>query len=181
MYLAGESAGGNIVLQILSHILHPHPQVESLPSPDDLTFAGVFLMSPWVSPSGAVAGNDEKDIISSKRLSQWGGLFLQDISQEDNGYVEPLKAPEGWYRGLGRVAGRVLMTSGSCESMAPAHVLFRDTCIQEGVEMSFLLDEGGCHDSLIYDFSLRLLHILQKPQIGSLTPKVVDWFAAGLS
>lgn len=43
--LASASAGGNLVLQLLAHVLHPLPSVSPIP---EVRFRGVFLMSPWI-------------------------------------------------------------------------------------------------------------------------------------
>ncbi|KAF9033942.1 alpha/beta-hydrolase [Hymenopellis radicata] len=177
LQIAGESAGGNILVQLISHILHPLPAV--LPLPRDIRFAGVFLMSPWVCPSDE-DGKDQYDVISSKSLLFWGRLFLKDVPPTDLPYVEAMNAPKGWYTGIDNVVSRMLLTSGSKEGMVDAHRQFHEICVGNyGVNVTFLEDEGGLHDSLIYDFSLPLLQLLQKPRIGPLTPKVIDWFAAG--
>ncbi|KAF8884709.1 Alpha/Beta hydrolase protein [Mucidula mucida] len=177
LQIAGESAGGNIVLQLMAHILHPLPAVPPLPR--NLRFAGVFLMSPWVYPSDK-GGQDQYDVISSKSLLSWGHLFLKDVPPTDLPYVEVLNAPKGWFTGMDNVVNRMLLTSGSKEGMVDTHKRFYDICVGENeVDVTFLVDEGGLHDSLIYDFSLPLLQLLQKPRIGPLTPKVIDWLAAG--
>ncbi|KAK0482904.1 hypothetical protein EDD18DRAFT_1362304 [Armillaria luteobubalina] len=44
--LAEASAGGNVVLQLLTHILQPLPSVSPLPIPPSTPFHGVFPGSP---------------------------------------------------------------------------------------------------------------------------------------
>ncbi|KAK0209926.1 hypothetical protein IW262DRAFT_1281103 [Armillaria fumosa] len=81
--LAGTSAGGNLILQLLGHILHPLPSVSPVP---EVCFRGVFLMSPWVSmqedlslPQHCLEAKHQYDSVSA----QYGRLpcrtLLKDV------------------------------------------------------------------------------------------------------
>src|SRR5271155_2448334 len=65
--LAGDSAGGNVVLAMMSHILHPLPGLATLELSEPLR--GLMVMAPWVTfrtdwPSNKV--NEFKDCITAK-------------------------------------------------------------------------------------------------------------------
>src|SRR5438045_7002331 len=49
--LSGDSAGGNLILALMSHISHPHPSttVPIIPLQLSAPFRGLVLTSPWVS------------------------------------------------------------------------------------------------------------------------------------
>lgn len=44
--IAGDSAGGNLTLGLISHLLHPHPDVPKVELSGPL--ATTILISPWV-------------------------------------------------------------------------------------------------------------------------------------
>jgi hypothetical protein len=48
--LGGDSAGGNLALGVLAHVIKPHPDVPVIASGEgrgEERFKGVFLLSPW--------------------------------------------------------------------------------------------------------------------------------------
>ncbi|KAI5294908.1 hypothetical protein KEM52_002892 [Ascosphaera acerosa] len=97
--LGGASAGGNLCLGILSHLSHPHPEIEPYVLKEP--FAGLFLVAPWVSfdtTGPSVAANEQKDFICADGLQQWADGFLAGRGSDN--YSEPLKAPAEWWKDL---------------------------------------------------------------------------------
>lgn len=76
--VAGDSAGGNMSLSLISHLLHPHEAVTSkftLSQP----LAGAVLISPWVklvADDGSVIRNAKSDMITPSALVRWSKVFL---------------------------------------------------------------------------------------------------------
>jgi acetyl esterase/lipase len=118
-------------LQILSHILHPHPTLPLIPVPA-VPFAGILIMSPWVilestAPSFVYS---DKDTLSSKPLLAWGRMYrqgnaLSDGMGEPGGYwSEPLKAPMEWWRDVAKVTRHVMVTYGEFEAFRDDNAAF---------------------------------------------------------
>lgn len=114
IFLGGDSAGGNISLGVLSHLSHPHPDIPRLDISGNLR--GVVLLSPWVTFEDTTASNvrnRESDIINTEHLALWSSLFMGDAPKD--AYVEPLEAPDDWWRGA-KTDG-ILLVGGSQEIM----------------------------------------------------------------
>ena len=112
--LAGNSAGGALVLSVLSHILHPHPAIESCSITGQLRAA--LLVSPWISfqeaPSNA--RNEYKDITDFSITKYWGEIYLGTAKPDE--YNQPLTAPESWWKGLDGVVKDMFVTAGRDET-----------------------------------------------------------------
>ncbi|KAA8649603.1 alpha/beta hydrolase [Aspergillus tanneri] len=106
--IGGDSAGGNLVLAILSHIAHPHPEIPTSHMPDE-PFAGALMFCPWVTfnqtwPS--IERNRKKDC------------------PPDN-YNEPLSAPMEWWTDL--KARQMMLVAGEDDIMVDSHHAFAKT------------------------------------------------------
>lgn len=122
--LGGDSAGGNLVLGILSHLSHPHPHPSIPAGPyihEDL--AGALLMGPWVSfdqtwPS--IKRNVNRDCVSlvpsSVSAENWLGQKPLDK------YNEPLRAPVDWWSNV--KARQLLLVTGADDLMVDSHEAF---------------------------------------------------------
>ncbi|KAH0608080.1 uncharacterized protein H6S33_002132 [Morchella sextelata] len=141
--LGGESAGGNLILGLLSHILHPNPEFPILPELLS-QIGGAIIISPWVSfdtNSESMQGyNSEHDTIFPGIMDAWSSSYLG--SQEArNAYSEPIRAPEGWWSDLQGVVKRILITAGAEEVMLDDLVKFSQVLGgMKGVE--FNLEKG---------------------------------------
>jgi len=97
--LAGDSAGGNMALAVLSHITHPSPDLPAIIlSPGDKLKA-LVLIAPWTSfrtdfPSAE--RNGYKDLVTVEGGSAWSKNYLG--GKETGPYAEALLAPEDWWR-----------------------------------------------------------------------------------
>lgn len=115
--LSGDSAGGNLVLQLASHILHPLP---SIPPPPKLSepLAGGVLISPWNALSvdaPSYTRNNGKDVLLIPAYKFVLGLASAGVTPEVRSYGEPLSAPPSWWQGLDTVYARLLITAGEYE------------------------------------------------------------------
>lgn len=89
--LAGDSSGGLLLFQLLSHLLHPHPSIEPISFPAANTIsrsqlAGIFAISPWVSldenrvEDNKVVGFHNHgiiDFVPVKVVNTWSSLMKQ--------------------------------------------------------------------------------------------------------
>ncbi|KAK4935979.1 hypothetical protein LTR10_023066 [Elasticomyces elasticus] len=98
--LAGDSAGGNLALALLSHIAHPSAAIAPVVKASQ-PLLGVFLLSPWVTFSinaPSMTSNVYKDCIDVETVYMWSRDFLGTTS-EDN-YNVPLNADPTWWSSL---------------------------------------------------------------------------------
>jgi len=97
----GDSAGANLVTQLLSHISHPHPSVPALKIPEKLL--GICLISPWVDfgiTDPGMSKNKYKDFLSSAAGTQWSSAFMTTPwphKESTDFYNQAITAPKGWW------------------------------------------------------------------------------------
>ncbi|MCJ1306699.1 hypothetical protein MMC25_000342 [Agyrium rufum] len=120
--LAGDSAGGHLVLSLLGHIAFPHPDT-SIPrltvEGADRSFMGTVLVSPWASceeeGKESMSVNRDDDILAVDLQKRWG-LGYQGHAPSDE-YTWPLfeGRREGWWEKVGELVDGILMISGADE------------------------------------------------------------------
>lgn len=125
--LAGDSAGGALALSLLSHILHPRPDVPQIRISEPLR--GVFLLSPWVSFStefSSYTKNADSDMLTATVLKRWSTFYLgkmdafnerpvQGLVQSEDMYAEAFLAAPSWWSGLGQTIDSMLIWVGEQE------------------------------------------------------------------
>lgn len=94
--LAGDSAGANLCVAILSHLMHPSDDVKPLSISGPLK--GMVLVSPWLSfdttyPS--MARNYDRDIDPPKKLEIMAKDYL--LGRKSDNYTEAVGAPIDWW------------------------------------------------------------------------------------
>jgi acetyl esterase/lipase len=166
--IAGDSAGGNLALQLSSQLLHPHASLPSLRLPHPATasdsgssefsgpFGGLVLISPWLeynADADSFARNDTRDYIPQHSWKMFGEIIQQDVAPALRHHFEPGVAPRGWWKGLGRVFPRVLITAGEFEGCVD-HIEKTAAAIAEEVQDTtvFVLT-GGVHEDFIDAFA----------------------------
>jgi len=174
--IVGDSAGANLALQLISHILHPLSGVRPLVLPSPIR--GVYLMSPWVLLTGAegsMTSNDGNDIIGPKCINMWGHQVLDCVLDSQLPYIEAAKAPELWFKAMDTAVGRVLITAGSAECLRDSIEVFgKQICSIHGDAM-FWMQENGVHNDPFLDF------LSKEKVLGKMTSQILEWFAAGFS
>lgn len=81
IFIAGDSAGGNLTLSLLCHLLHPHPKVpESLHIKLSGPLAGALLISPWAkfkaTEDASFKRNLHSDMLPREISDRWGDAYL---------------------------------------------------------------------------------------------------------
>ncbi|PVI01683.1 alpha/beta-hydrolase [Periconia macrospinosa] len=127
--IMGDSAGGNLALSLLSHILHPRPDIPRISITTPL--GGALLVSPWVSFSTKYTSyirNAKKDSLVDCMLRKWGAMYIglskdekaisEEIisaAKERDSYNEPLYNKSIWWEGMHRVVGDFFLWMGEDE------------------------------------------------------------------
>ena len=172
LQIVGDSAGGNLVVQLLSHILHPVDNVPliSLPAP----IRGIYLMSPWLSMCGATGShitNDGRDVVSAKTFAYCGRKVLAGVPESHYNYLEASKSPDGWFEGVAEVVDHVLITAGSNECLMDDIQTFAGKFCVHHAGAEFIVHEKGVHNDPYYDF------LVAERRLSNLTPLIIDWLA----
>lgn len=183
--MSGDSAGGNLCVALLSHLMHPHPSATvpavTLPSPRRL--GGLVLISPWVSfgtGTPSFAENAWKDCVSPTAGTAWSSAFLGCAwphAAARDAYAEPAAAPPGWWRGLAACVGPVLVVCGAQEVLRDGIVQWVERLREAapGVECSVLAAEY--HDQPSIDLQLGF----RESDEGATAKLVKSWLASRLS
>ncbi|KAL6233234.1 hypothetical protein BDW75DRAFT_232132 [Aspergillus navahoensis] len=150
--LAGDSAGGNLALALMSHILHPQPSVKPIELSGQL--AGVSLMSPWVTfdtKSDSMRTNRGSDVLAIPALNKWAGIFKGDAVSDP--YLEPLSAPEHWWQSF--PAQKVLVLAGADEIFVDDIQHFAKQLGNAFPDVVMKTVAGEAHDQLVLEFMLK--------------------------
>ncbi|KAM6489322.1 Alpha/Beta hydrolase fold [Amanita muscaria] len=177
--IVGDSAGGNLVLALLSHILHPLDGIP--PITPTKPFAGMYMMSPWVrlstndSDTGSNVRNDKHDVITEPVLKKLASIVLAGLPESLTSYIDPSLAPEGWFRDAHTYVERFLITAGYKESMHDDIKEFAHCFRRDNKETQFVIQPDGVHDDPYFDF------LVSQPKLGLVTPVIVDWIHEGFN
>jgi len=153
--IGGDSAGGNIALQLMSHILHPLP---SIPPPPALSqaLAGAMLISPWCEYSSdgpSFVRNDRKDFLSQRTCAHFAAIIKAGFTPELEYYCQPLSAPASWWKGLDGVYSRILVTAGENETMMD-QIIETGTMISHHVKDTVtIVEPGAVHEEMLLKFA----------------------------
>ncbi|KAL8941267.1 MAG: hypothetical protein Q9211_001889 [Gyalolechia sp. 1 TL-2023] len=142
--LCGDSAGANLILGLLSHLLHPHPSLPPLTLPSPLL--GAALISPWgdfSTRAPSFSHNTANDSINGATLRKWAACFMGG-ARADN-YNQPFLAADYWWRGLQEVVHELLITAGT------------DEVLVDGIE-GFVKTVEAAHPSTRTLFAPREFH-----------------------
>lgn len=117
LVLIGDSAGGNLITQVLSHISHPHPTVPALNISEN--FRGACLISPWVdfkTSYPSFTKNKYKDIIAIPIGRMWSSAFMPTPWPHEDStdfYNQASTAPKEWWEGV--MVEEILLLGGEDE------------------------------------------------------------------
>jgi len=166
--VAGDSAGGHLILSVISHILHPHPDIPPLSLATPL--AGVAIISPPARISHANAESFTRfkdiDILAASTCQHWTALLTEHTSfgaelEAGNYWGEAAPAPESWWIGIGNVTRKMLVTAGEEEVLVDDIRVFVNKMegVQETERNSFrfesLIAKGEVHDTALIDFFIN--------------------------
>ncbi|KAF9449697.1 alpha/beta-hydrolase [Macrolepiota fuliginosa MF-IS2] len=175
MQLVGDSAGGNLVTQVLAHLLHPLESERvpalSLPAP----FKGVYVLSPWVDLTNifkTLDSGEDTDFLTVRTLTSWGSTILGPVSAKNRDYVEPNSAAEDWWKGVDAFVDRVLITAGEDECLKNEIIRFHSTFDNFHSHAKLVVQDEGIHNDPLLDFAVG-------KRDGSTTQFIIDWLTIG--
>ncbi|KAH9476880.1 Putative steryl acetyl hydrolase mug81 [Psilocybe cubensis] len=174
--LAGDSAGGALIHEVLSHLLHPVPDVPKLVLSAPL--GGAYLMSPWTSlkDSPMLRSNQGRgDILTLSTVVYWGSKVLDGVPESGIPYLDGISAPEDWFKGIDKVVKRILISAGDAEVFRDTIIKYTKTVEKYHKDVTFFLDEHGVHDDPFLHF------LVGEPNRGKLTPFIIDWLDKGFN
>lgn len=172
--LVGDSAGGNLILQIFAHALHPVPGVPSLNFPSGSKIGRAIVISPWVTLDGkseSFTTNDNTDIFRRAFYDSLGSMVLPKADDPLRIYVEPSRAPKDWYAGVDGLVSKVLITVGDAECLRDDIYEFSDEfCgVHPGAEVIKI--PGGTHNEPYGAFAAG------EPTPGEWPKNIANWLA----
>ncbi|KAJ7644532.1 Alpha/Beta hydrolase protein [Roridomyces roridus] len=174
LIIAGDSAGGNLALQLFSQMLHPLSDMPEIRPASP--FRGLCLLSPWVSltaDTASVRECDGIDTMTERMLAVLGADILAGFPEADHAaFAEASKAPGTWFHGLRGLVQRVLVTAGSFECMRDDITRLGEGLKTHHPNVELVVQEGGLHDDMLLDFMMK------ESKLGSLTPLIISWIAA---
>ncbi|KAL3445813.1 Alpha/Beta hydrolase protein [Aspergillus insuetus] len=140
--LAGDSAGANLCLALLSHLSHPSGDAPALTISGPLK--AVVLISPWISFSQdlpSMKHNEHKDIDDQKALERWKEEYLHGRST--NYYVEAHEAPEIWWQNA--QVEQSLVLAGGDEMLLDSIKEWVSRFSKMNSETTFIVGQNECH------------------------------------
>ncbi|PWY74996.1 lipase/thioesterase family protein [Aspergillus heteromorphus CBS 117.55] len=114
--LGGDSAGGNLVGAVLSHLAHPHPLIA--PVPLSAPLRGAIMIAPWTSMETDYSADpidSRGDLITPAVAGPWSQAYLGGAPRDY--YTDLSTAPADWYASF--PVDRVLVCGGGCEILLP--------------------------------------------------------------
>ncbi|CAI7639710.1 unnamed protein product [Penicillium glandicola] len=151
VFLGGDSAGGNLVGGVLSHLAHPHAEIDPLPVHSNL--GGAVLIAPWTLLEKEFPGRDiydGGDIITVAVAEPWSTAYIGGSKRDY--YTDLSTAPADWFSTF--PVNTVLITAGGNEILLP---LIEDFAakFKEGFEnVELFVGQRECHVAPIYHLEM---------------------------
>ncbi|KAJ5638906.1 hypothetical protein N7528_001296, partial [Penicillium herquei] len=169
VFLGGDSAGGNLACGVLSHLAHPHPQIEPLAINGQL--GGAVMIAPWTLLDSEYADQelyDGGDLISKAVAAPWATAYLAQAPRDN--YTDLSNAPTEWFASF--PVKNVLITSGGNEIMLPL-IQGLAKKFKEGFEgpVELFVGHRECHVAPMYNLTL---HSRTETEQGK---KIKSWLA----
>ena len=153
--LIGDSAGANLVLALLSHLNHPHPDQTiprlNLSSP----LRAALLVSAWISfkdDAPSAQTNEYNDIVTFAAATRWAEEYLDEKLPfpSSNEYIQARDAAPEWWTGL-----PVQTVISVCSEDELLGDLIRDflSKLKIGLGADRVVEDtvkGECHDSIYF-------------------------------
>lgn len=151
VYIGGDSAGGNLVGGVLSHIAHPHPQITPLELSENL--GGAVMIAPWTlmetdySDQAIYPGGD---LITQDVAGPWASAYLGSAKRDN--YTDLSLASPDWYHDF--KVSSVLITAGENEILLPVIEDFTSKFQAGFSPVELFIGKRECHVAPIYNLYL---------------------------
>ncbi|KAG7090251.1 hypothetical protein E1B28_011849 [Marasmius oreades] len=159
LHVAGDSAGANLVLQLISNTL-PVDEVPPSPLTPAQPVSGILLISPWLSldqPTPSYTQNDATDFLAPATLTGYGVKYLAGVRDSHVPYVKVLSAGKQWFDGIDELTDRILVTVGGAECLLDDGIGVYDeikASVLRGerrVDVEVDVEDGGVHEDMMVD------------------------------
>ena len=191
LVVGGDSAGGNLTAQLLSHLLHPYPLAERVVLDEPL--AGTFLVSPLVSQnmltrsfvdgrpcdmiSEGIMDSPNREMFHEKPGGLLGVLFpnrgLVETKEfrEGRGWALTADVDEKWLDGMGNIARKVYVTCGKHEILRDQGIGIAESIRARNADVEVKLEvaEEEAHDFILLEG--------QNQVVGDATTRMRNWFS----
>ncbi|KAL4915454.1 Alpha/Beta hydrolase protein [Aspergillus aurantiobrunneus] len=152
--LGGDSAGGNLVGGVLSHLAHTHPAINPLKLDDDARIAGAVMIAPWtiLKPDHSDRIIDSRgDLITPIVGPLWGGGYIGTAPKDF--YTDLSEAPPEWFAKF--PIRKILVCGGEREILLPVIEDFVEK-LRAGFKGSvdFCVGKGEGHVAPVYNLYL---------------------------
>lgn len=185
LQIISDSAGANLVIQVLSHALHPINSIPRSPLTPMLEgtmppIRGIYMLSPWtfhgmrygnVVHSNCFDENDANDFASASMLRYWASSVFPHISREQQPYIEAAVAPSDWFDDVHLLVDRILVTAAQYECLRDHIVEFCHTQLASVESLKLVLVEGAVHGDPILTAGT--------PEGKGTKQKIVAWLKEG--
>lgn len=189
--VGGDSAGGNLTVQLFSHLLHPYPRAERIMLDEPL--AGAFLVSPLVSQnmltrsfvdgrpcdmiSEGIFDNPNREMFHEKPSGLLGVLFpnwgLVETKEfrEGRGWALMADVDEKWLDGMGNIVRKVYVTCGKHEILRDQGIEIAESIRARNADVEVKLEvaEKEAHDFILLEG--------QRQVVGDATTRMRSWFS----
>ncbi|KAK2040499.1 alpha/beta hydrolase [Colletotrichum somersetense] len=158
LVMGGDSAGGNLTGQVISHMLRPHPEVDPVRLPGPL--AGVFMVSPLLSSRTDTASfrdNDRVDMLSTAIVSKGNAYIFPAEALKKRAANQhrpmPLDGDSEWFGEIQTITGSVYLTAGGQEVFRDIVRAFAEAVRRRNPNLDLKLDIGAneIHDSILLE------------------------------
>ncbi|KAL7953673.1 alpha/beta hydrolase fold domain-containing protein [Trichoderma compactum] len=173
--IAGDSAGGNLTMQTLKHLVEPHPEACHIALDEPLSAA--VLISPWLTSeysSSSCLENDSSDMLSRsvmRSLTAYAAGYeeLSDLEDADS-WAKPLECGGAWIGKLNSAVRKIHMTVGGKEILADQAKSMEKAieAMKTGVQVTLESDPNAAHDFIVAEGILE--------QVGEATIRMKQWF-----
>ncbi|KAK3068185.1 hypothetical protein LTR53_014454 [Teratosphaeriaceae sp. CCFEE 6253] len=148
--IAGDSAGANLAIAVLSHLLHPHPDVPAIKLREPL--AAALLISPWaqfIPNDESIKQYGSSDMIPKPAAQRWSSNYLGSAKLDK--YNHPIDADAEWFAGLDKSVRDILVYGGGAEILIDSIRVFTKTLQQAHPRVELVVQPGAAHDDIILD------------------------------
>ncbi|KAL9108404.1 MAG: hypothetical protein Q9227_006865 [Pyrenula ochraceoflavens] len=151
VFIGGDSSGANLCLAVISHLLHPHPEIDSLELNQKLR--GMILLSPWVSFDTRLKSSEEgkhRDVVNAKIADKWVEAYMG--GRKSDLYMNPVKADIPWWENA-PVEESIVLAGGS-ECSRDAITVWVGKWEFVNPNTTFVLAKNEVLDAPIYDSNI---------------------------
>ena len=159
LLFGGDSAGGNLTVQVLRHLVEPHPGIEPTYMPGPV--AGVFMVSPLVDgrvDARSYDDNNAVDMICKPLALQTGDEMFQQKAggmsvAEMRALALPMEGDAAWMKEANSVAKAMYITAGKQECFVDDILAFTELLRREcpGLDLHVEVAEHEAHDYILLE------------------------------